>query len=112
MAGSRVLQARLANWSGTIGEFSEALDREQIRYLSFSKTACVEFCGYRYLLESEIDQGFTIELKSCHGCAACSFRPLHPWQASAKLASSSAPADARGTMCSTLSGSGQYFSCE
>lgn len=51
MAGYRVLQARLANWSGTIGEFSKALDREQIPYLSFSKTACVEFCGYRYLLE-------------------------------------------------------------
>lgn len=51
MAGYRALQARLANWSGTIGEFAEALDREQIPYLSFSKTACVEFCGYRYLLE-------------------------------------------------------------
>lgn len=46
MAGYKALQARLANWSGTIGEFSETLDREHVPYLSFSKVGCVEFCGY------------------------------------------------------------------
>jgi hypothetical protein len=51
MAGYRVLQTRLANWSGSIGDFSETLDREKVPYLSFSKVGCVEFCGYRYLLE-------------------------------------------------------------
>jgi len=51
MAGYRALQTRLANWSETIGEFPEALDREKVPYVSFSKVACVEFCGYRYLLE-------------------------------------------------------------
>jgi hypothetical protein len=51
MAGYRALQARLANWSGSIGEFSETLDREKVPCLSFSKVGCGEFCGYRYLLE-------------------------------------------------------------
>jgi len=51
MAGYQALQARLTHWSGTIGEFSEALDREKVPYFGFSKVACVEFCGYRYLLE-------------------------------------------------------------
>ncbi len=51
MAGYRALQARLANWSGTIADFSKKLDREHVPYLSFSKVGCVEFCGYRYLLE-------------------------------------------------------------
>ena len=51
MASCRELAKRLAAWSGTMGEFSQRLDQEKIPYLSFSKIACVEFCGYRYLLE-------------------------------------------------------------
>lgn len=51
MADCEALARRLADWSGTIGEFSQTLDREKVPYLSFSKVTCVEFCGYRYLLE-------------------------------------------------------------
>lgn len=51
MTGYRELQKRLANWPGTIDKFTEHLDRAKIPYLSFSKAASVEFCGYRYLLE-------------------------------------------------------------
>lgn len=51
MAGYRGLSDRLAAWTGTMGAFSRALDRDGTPYLSFSKLVSVEFCSNRYLLE-------------------------------------------------------------
>lgn len=61
MVGFRELSDRLAAWTGTMGAFSRALDREGTPYLSFSKVVSVEFCSNRY--RPQASTGYAEELE-------------------------------------------------
>ncbi|MCU0727664.1 MAG: PD-(D/E)XK nuclease family protein [Planctomycetes bacterium] len=50
---------RLAEWKHRFPAFVQALDREGVRYTSFSKVTSVEFCEARYLLESVLHEELT-----------------------------------------------------
>lgn len=51
MSGYRAISASLAEWTGSIGRFTETLDEQGQPYLSYSKLSTLEFCQYRYFLE-------------------------------------------------------------
>jgi len=52
MQGYRAVSSHLAGWTGSIGAFVRDLDRHGTRYLAFTQVSSLEFCQYRYYLES------------------------------------------------------------